>query len=110
MASSFVIQQAADRQYYFNLRADNNETILTSEMYQAKSAVHQGIQSVKVNATLDHRYARKMSVDGKPYFVLVAANGEPIGKSELYSSTSVVEAGIAAVKRLAPVATVVDRT
>lgn len=82
MASSFVIQQAADRQYYFNLRADNNETILTSETYQSKAAVQSGIQAVRVNAPLDHRYARKMSVDSKPYFVLLAANGEPVGKSE----------------------------
>jgi uncharacterized protein YegP (UPF0339 family) len=110
MASSFVIQQAADRQYWFNLRADNNETILTSETYRSEAAAHGGIQAVRINAPLDHRYVRKMSVDGRPYFVLLAANGETIGKSELYSSAAAMEAGIAAVKRLAPGATVVDRT
>jgi len=37
-----------------------------------------------------------------PAFVLTAANGEPIGRSEMYSSGSVMESGIASVKANAP--------
>ena len=46
--------------------------------------------------------------DGSPYFVLKAANGEPIGKSEMYKTTSSMENGIASVARNAPDAAVVD--
>jgi hypothetical protein len=42
--------------------------------------------------------------------VLKAVNAEPIGKSEMYSSTSKMEAGIASVKTNAPTAPVKDLT
>lgn len=110
MASGFVLQQAADGQFYFNLRAENNETILTSERYQARASAQNGIRSVQTNAPLDQRYSRRVAADGRHYFVLLAANGEPIGTSEQYSSAAEMEAGIAAVMRTAPSAPVVNQT
>ena len=109
MSAAFVLQRSSNSQYYFNLRAENNETILTSEQYVAKGSAEKGIESVRKNAPLDEQYARKMSTDGKDFFVLKAANGEPIGQSELYSSSAAMENGIEAVKRTAPTATVTDR-
>ena len=47
MAAKFVIKKAKNGQYYFNLKAGNGETILTSEMYKAKASANNGIQSVK---------------------------------------------------------------
>jgi len=41
---------------------------------------------------------------------LTATNGETIGKSEMYSSASAMETGIASVKTNAPTATVKDLT
>ncbi|MCR6631229.1 MAG: YegP family protein [Magnetospirillum sp.] len=66
--------------------------------------------SVKKNAPDDGRYDRKTAKDGSPFFVLKAANGQPIGKSEFYSSTSAMENGIASVKKNAPDAAVDDKT
>ena len=40
-----------------------------------------------------------MSKADEPYFVLKAANGEVIGTSEMYSSTSAMRKGIASVKK-----------
>jgi uncharacterized protein YegP (UPF0339 family) len=48
--------------------------------------------------------------NGQPFFVLKAANGETIGRSEMYSSASAMENGIASVKRNAATATVDDLT
>jgi uncharacterized protein YegP (UPF0339 family) len=42
--------------------------------------------------------------------VLVASNGQTIGKSEMYSSASSVENGIKSVKENAPTATTKDLT
>lgn len=75
----FVIKTAKDGQHYFNLKADNGQTILTSEMYTSKSACNNGIESVKTNAPNDARYERLTSSNGKPYFVLKASNGQTIG-------------------------------
>ena len=110
MPGPFLLQRSADRQFYFNLRAENNEVILTGERYQSKASAQNGIQAVRDNAPTDARYLRKTSSDGKLYFVLLAANGEPLGTSETYSSSGAMEAGIRAVKRNAPTAAVVDRT
>ncbi len=45
-----------------------------------------------------------------PYFVLKAGNGEPIGKSENYSSKAACKNGIESVKKNAPAAKIEDQT
>lgn len=110
MAGSFVIEKGSADKFRFNLRAGNHEIILSSETYQAKAGALQGIESVRVNSQDDARFLRKTAKDGSPYFVLTAKNGETIGKSEMYSSSTAMENGIKSVVANAPTATVVDRT
>ncbi|MEG3112124.1 YegP family protein [Pantoea sp. T14] len=38
-----------DQEYYFVLKADNNEVIATSEMYSSKQAAQRGIAAVQNN-------------------------------------------------------------
>ena len=102
MSGYFELKPAAGAQFVFNLKAGNHEVILTSERYATKAGAENGIASVKENAALDERYQRKMAKDNAPYFVLVAANGQTIGRSEMYSSTKAMEGGIASVKTNAP--------
>ncbi len=111
MASArFEIRPSADKQFYFNLIAPNNEVILTSETYTAKAKAQQGVDSVKAHAPLDDRYQRLTAKDGSPYFVLRANNNQVIGNSEMYSSKQKRDEGIDAVKRHGPGATVRDLT
>ncbi|WP_336686878.1 YegP family protein [Chryseobacterium bernardetii] len=106
----FVITRRVNKEYQFNLKAKNGEIILTSEGYVQKASCHKGIESVKLNSLEDSRYERKVSVNDKDYFVLKARNGEIIGKSQLYSSKTVMENGIASVKSNALDAEIVDET
>ena len=69
-----------------------------------------GIASVKKNSLDDARFERKQAKNGKPYFNLVATNGQVIGTSEMYSNNSNMENGIASVKKNAPTAEIVDKT
>jgi uncharacterized protein YegP (UPF0339 family) len=108
MPAAFIIRKAANGQYYFNLKAENNEPILTSEAYGGKAGAQAGIQSARVNSPLDARYQRKTAASGSPFFVLVAGNNEVIGRSEMYSSTAAMENGIASVKRNGPVSPIRD--
>lgn len=110
MAAKYELKKSTDGQFMFNLKAGNGEVILTSERYTAKASALNGIESVKTNSPDDGRYERKTSTADQPYFVLKAANGEVIGRSEMYSSTSAMENGIASVKTNGPVAAVDDRT
>jgi hypothetical protein len=107
MAGYFHLKQAANTQYMFNLKAANHEVILTSETYSSKEKAEQGIASVRKNAAEDKNYERKKASNGSPFFVLKsAANGQAIGKSELYSSDAAMEKGIQSVKTNAPSTTV----
>lgn len=110
MAAKYELKKSSNGQFMFNLKAANGEVILTSELYVEKSSAKQGIESVKKNAIEDDRYERKKSKSDQPYFVLKAANGEVIGKSEMYSSDSAMEGGIASVKKNAPADSVDDTT
>ena len=110
MSAKFEISKSKNDKFLFNLKAGNGEVVLTSQMYETKSSALEGIESVKVNAPLDERYERKTSAKNEPYFNLKAANGLVIGHSEMYSSASAMEGGIASVKKNAPTATTTDKT
>jgi uncharacterized protein len=110
MAAKFEILKASDGHYYFHLKAGNGEIILSSQQYKAKASAQGGIDSVKTNAPVEARFERKTSVGDQPFFVLVAANGETLGRSQMYSSTAAMDKGIESVKANAPTASVEDLT
>lgn len=106
----FIIETDGAGEYRFNLKARNGETILSSEGYTTKRACKGGMESVMENAPYDERYERNSASNGSPYFNLLARNGKVVGTSEMYSSESAMETGIASVKKNAPGAMVEDRT
>jgi len=106
----FTITKGHDGQYYFNLKAGNGEIILQSQGYTTKSSCIDGIQSVKLNSKFDVRYVRKVSVSGHHYFILIAANYQTIGKSQMYATRYAMEIGIQSVKTNAQLAEVYDLT
>lgn len=110
MPAQYILRKSTNNQYYFNLTAENNEKILTSETYVSKDGAMRGIQSAKTNSPYDSRYTRLTSTDGKYYFILKAANNETIGRSETYNTQQARENGIQAVKRVGPTAPVNDQT
>ena len=98
----FEINVSKSDQHYFNLKAGNGQIILTSEMYNSKSACENGIESVRKNAEDDSRYERKESDSGKFHFNLKSANHQVIGSSQMYADASGMENGIESVKKNAP--------
>ena len=95
----FVIKKAKNGQFFFNLKADNGQTILMSEMYTTKAACNNGIESVRKNCVNEAKYETKVSSNGKDYFVLKAGNGQIIGNSEMYESEAGMKNGIASVQK-----------
>lgn len=110
MSGYYELKKASVNKFMFNLKADNNQVILTSEIYEAKSSAEKGIESVRTNSRKDDRYIRKTASDSSPYFVLTAANGQTIGKSEMYSSTGARDNGIASCKTNGPTTVIKDLT
>lgn len=106
----FIITKRKNDDFQFNLEASNGQVILTSEGYGTKASCKNGIESVKTNAPADSRYDRKTSANDKYYFNLKAGNGEIIGTSQMYASTSGRDNGIESVKTNAPGAAIIDET
>ncbi|WP_445383670.1 YegP family protein [Robiginitalea sp. IMCC43444] len=104
----FEIKKDKAGKFRFNLKSGNGQVILSSEAYNTKAACENGIASVKKNASDDSRYERKEGKNGAPFFNLKAGNSQVIGSSEMYSSNSAMENGIASVKKNAPDAKVED--
>lgn len=95
----FLIKETKNGKYSFHLTAGNGEIILQSQTYADKSGAENGVESVKKNGPDENRYERKDAKDGSPYFVLKAGNGQIIGQSEMYKSTSGRDNGIASVMK-----------
>ena len=107
MSGTYDLKRSGE-QFMFNLKAGNGQTILSSERYATKSGAQDGIESVRKNSAVDERYQRKTAKDGSPFFTLSAANGEVIGRSEMYSSAAARDNGIASCKTNGPSGTVKD--
>lgn len=108
MAGKFVLKTGKNGKFHFNLKASNGQVVLTSEQYESRKSAENGIESVKKNAGNQARYERKTAKNGESYFVLKAANGEQIGKSETYKRAASMEDGIRSVMKNAANSTTVD--
>lgn len=110
MPGYFVLNKVGNSQFHFVLKADNHETILSSEVYESKLSAQGGIASVRNNSPIDARYEKKTSVRNEPFFVLKASNGQVIGVSQMYSSTTSRDAGISSVKLNGSATKIVDNS
>ncbi|WP_028601551.1 YegP family protein [Ottowia thiooxydans] len=110
MAGKFELKKSKNEKFFFNLHASNGQIILSSEMYEAKGSAQGGIESVKKNGGNAANYEKLTGKDGSPYFTLKAANHQVIGQSQMYSSESARDGGIASCVQNAPDATVDDQT
>lgn len=103
----FDVKQATNGDWFFNLRAANNEIIGTSELYASKSNAERGARTVRSLVRLSRDASqpapRRESFelfkgeDGKAYFHLRAANGEIMLGSQGYTATASARGGIASV-------------
>lgn len=110
MAGKFEISQRKKGEFQFNLKAGNGQVILTSEGYSSRDGCNNGIESVRKHAKAAANFDKKTAKDGSPYFAFMASNGQSIGKSEMYRSTSSRDKGVDSVMRNAPTARISDAT
>ena len=109
---NFVVKKT-DSGFSFNLMADNNEVIATSEVYTTKAACMKGIESVADNAPfapIEDQTVANYDAEALPKFEifkdkagefrfhLKAGNGEIIAVSEAYKAKDGCLKGIDSVK------------
>lgn len=103
-----MYKSAANGQYYYRLRASNNEIIQSGEGYTTKANCQNGIASVKQNCRSE-RFTKTFAAN-QYGFNHHAANGEIIGRGEKYTTSASRDNGIAAVIREAPTAPTENNT
>jgi uncharacterized protein YegP (UPF0339 family) len=105
----------------FDLKATNGQVIATSEVYEAKAACENGIESVRKNAPIaafedqtvegfevatNPKFEMYQDKGGEYRFRLKARNGQIIATSEGYTTKASCENGIESVRKNAPEAEV----
>ncbi len=112
----FSVKQTSDGRYMFNLIANNNRVISSSQTYASVANAKIGIESVRTNCAapvedqtvegcevLRHpKYEVYLDVGGKPRFRLKASNGEITAVSQAYADKSACMKGIARIGSHAP--------
>ena len=109
--------------YLYNLVADNNQIIMTSQLYTSKDACLKGVESVQNNASdanVEDQTVKDFEIKGNPKFEvykddagkfrfhLKAGNGQIIGTSHDYSTKASCLKGVESVKDIAEDADVVE--
>ncbi|MDX9727338.1 MAG: YegP family protein [Bacteroidales bacterium] len=99
MAKFEVYQSGKNKEFRFRLKADNGQTILSSEGYTTKASCMNGIESVKKNASDVKRFSKSTTPTNMFRFAITAANNQIIGTSQNYKSESGRDNGIESVKK-----------
>lgn len=86
--AKFETFEGEDGLTYFNLRAKNGQTMLSSQGYQNLQNAKKGVASVKENGVDESRFEVLEARDGQFYVRLKAGNNEIIGRTEMYASES----------------------
>lgn len=107
----------------FDLRAGNNQVILTSEVYSSLAACKKGIESVRNNAPVaavedqtvlgyetekNPKFEMYLDKSGEYRFRLKSKNGQTIATGEAYKAKAGCRNGIESVKKNAPDAGVIE--
>lgn len=122
MAHKFKITPAKNGEFIAKF-VYNAETMVWSETYKSKASAQNCIESIKKNApgaaVVDltqgqegkgYRFEIAASKDGQTFVRFVAANGEPMVRSETYKSKSSARNCIKSIQERGPAADVVDET
>lgn len=95
----FEVLSGGNHQYYYNLKADNGQVILTSHRHATIEGCLRAIDSVKKHSAYDSQFDRKNAMDSKFYFNLKSFSNEIIGVSKMYNSGETRDRDIEAVKK-----------
>lgn len=117
----FAIKPTNDGKYMFNLIANNNQVICTSQVYASVANCKVGIESIRNNCAVgiedqtvedydalkNPKYEMYTDVGGKYRFRLRASNGEIIAASQAYADKASCLKGIRSIGSHAPDADIV---
>lgn len=108
MAKFEVYQSGKKNEFRFRLKANNGQTILSSEGYSTRAACLNGIESVRKNVGNVKRITTGQTPGKMFRFSVTAANNQIIGTSQNYKSESGCKNGVNSVRKNAVNAEIKD--
>jgi len=94
----FIIRTGKHHQFFFDLKAETGEVILTNGPFHSKAACNTGIEALKAVARDDNKFERMKSADDHFYFVINAPNGKAMVKSVLFANPADRNAAIKSIE------------
>jgi Uncharacterized conserved protein len=94
----FVIKTGKHHQFFFDLKADNGEVIITSDAFHTKAACNSGIEALKAVVRDDNKFERMKAATEHYYFIIKGANGKQIAKSVLFPTPAERNAAIKSIE------------
>jgi uncharacterized protein YegP (UPF0339 family) len=98
----FHVFPGKDARYYFSLYAKNGEIVLQSQGYSSEAAAMNGTFSVADNGVKAASWKLGNATGGGWYLNLVAANGQVIATSEVYTTKESAQQAQTAIMSLIP--------
>lgn len=94
----FIIRTGKHHQFFFDLKAENGDVLITSEAFHTKAACNTVIESLKAVAKDDNKYERMKAATEHYYFIIKGGNGKQIAKSVLFPTPADRNAAIKSVE------------
>lgn len=85
--------------YAFSIKAEDGGNLLNSVSFSSEDEVKKTVEHLKAIKDAQNVFERRTNHAGKFLFSMKGANGQLIGRSELYSSEAGMENGIKNVRR-----------
>ena len=104
----FIVKKETDGNYIVTLKVKGGRVILFGQKHRSKISCKSIIETIRTNATDNLKYEYKKTYDGKFYFRLKSISGEVLGNSKLYETAEHRNVGIETVRRIAPLAGIID--
>ena len=110
IAARYRLRRSTGIQFDFDLISAENVPLLTSQLYATKVGAENGIRSVRRHAPFESNYVRKIASPSQFFFILIATDGETLGRGGMHTTADSRDHSIWSVKSASRAATVVDHT
>jgi uncharacterized protein len=105
-----ILTQNVKDQYFFTVRASNEQLLLTSPFYTVKGTAMSRISSIRHLGRRERNTQICYGREGQSFFVLMSNKGETLGSSALYTDFGALEKDLDAFRKCIRGTRVVDLT
>jgi len=104
----YLLLRSSNQHYYFLLRDEQGQDILTGDYFLVKQSVLNALAEVRQSSMHDANFARETHSESQHCFVLRSSTGLPLGRGSVYPTANERDDAIVRVMLYGPFAPVRD--